>query len=253
MQVLKACPAVDGSGRKLNIQKERKKQDGETSPQPHTQGTAGETLTCPPSVLGYSHCSSTHRNLPTEADDTPGSGLCLRGVCHFEGCEGVFQALQTCWVRAQSWILGDMATPYNDMHMEVWKTQAVTVTFWEPPSQAWSSIFQLPTAIRSTRQQTSSVLAPKTAGSLPVAEPVSESIQTRRRSKEVLPYQDLRGTLQSLKGLTPMPLHHSKHPLSLSAPSIRALGLQLFFEVKLYLWSHRQQMGPWRKNCLRFP
>lgn len=70
--------------------REKKKQDRETSPQPHTQGTAGETLTCPPSVLGYSHCSSTHRNLPTEADDTPGSGLCLRGVCHFEGCEGVF-------------------------------------------------------------------------------------------------------------------------------------------------------------------
>lgn len=32
------------------------------------------------SVSGYNHCPSTHRNLPAEADDTPGSGLRLRGI-----------------------------------------------------------------------------------------------------------------------------------------------------------------------------
>lgn len=123
----------------------------DSSAAPHQRHNRRD-LACFPSVLGYSHCPSTHRNLPTGADDSPGSGLCLRGVieCHFDRCEGVFQALQTCWVRAESWILGDMAIPCHDVHMEVWKIQAVTVTFSGPPSQAWSSISQLPTAIRST-------------------------------------------------------------------------------------------------------
>lgn len=40
-----------------------------------------------------------------------------------------------------------------------------------------------------------------------------------------------------------MSLCHHKHPLSRSVPSLRALGLQSFSEVKLYLWSHRQAAG----------
>lgn len=125
----------------------------------------------------------------------------------------------------------------------IWKTQAVTVTFWGPPSQPWKSIIPAAHHCKIYTPKTSSVLILRTAGSLPGAEPVWENIQARRRKKEVLPYQDFLETPQSLKRLMPMSLCHHKHPLSRSVPSLRALGLQSFFEVKLHVWSHRQAAG----------
>lgn len=108
-----------------------------------------------------------------------------------------------------------MATSYNDMLAEVWKrSQAVTVTFRGPPMS------QLPTAVRSTHYRLLVSWLPEQLGPCQwLNQLMKESIQAWRRRKEVLPYQDLKGTPQSLKRLMPMSLYHNKHPLSLSAPS----------------------------------